>query len=137
MFMTACTFLINILSQRPLEDTTQDRELLEKCLKLFEIMEKRCHTASILSYARAIRGHTGAHSSSSHIIGGMVREPNFSPLGPHARRCEGGRNWVVNVGRSATSSPTNTTSGKSSGISSVGTESEMGFDYFEQDITFI
>jgi len=97
IFSVACTFLINVLSQRPLEDTTQDKELLEKCLELFQVMEKRCHMASVLLYVRATPGPTSAHSSSSAIIGGIVREPNFNPLGPYAKRGEGGKGWVVNA----------------------------------------
>lgn len=98
--MAACTFLINVLSQRPLQDTTQDRELLEKCLELFGIMEKRCHLARMLLYVVAIPGHTSADRTSSSIIGGIVSEPNFSPLGPHARRYEGSKSWVVNASKS-------------------------------------
>jgi hypothetical protein len=93
--VAACTFLINVLSQRPLEDTTQDRESLNKCLELFEIMEKKYHTASVLLYVGALHVHTSAHLTSSSIIAGIVREPDFNPLGPRAREREGGHGWVV------------------------------------------
>jgi hypothetical protein len=88
-----------VLSQRPLENTTQDRELLEKCLELFEVMEKRCHIASILLYVLVTLGSTGAYPSPSAVIGGIFREPNFNPLGPYAKRGEGGKGWVVNAGK--------------------------------------
>ena len=101
-----------MLSQRPLEDTTQDRELLEKCLELFEIMEKRCHTASVLLYVRALPVPASAYSSSSSIIGGIVREPNFNPLGPQARRDKGGKGWVVNPSKPTQSSSAGVTEGE-------------------------
>lgn len=54
--MTTCTFLVNVLSQRPLEDTAQDGELLKKCLELFEVVEKRGHMASVLLCVRVPPG---------------------------------------------------------------------------------
>ena len=121
-----------------MEDTTQDRELLEKCLELFEIMEKRCHTASIVLYVRSPPGSTGSYSFPSSIMGGIIREPNFNPLGPHAKRGEGGKGWVVNASKpSLPSSPMNEMSSESSGPHVAGvTEGEMGFDYFGFDMTF-
>lgn len=129
IFAAACTFLINVLSQRPLEDTTQDRELLEKCLELFGIMEKRCHTASILLYVQALPGPTNAYSSTSSIIGGIVREPNFNPLGPHARRDKGGKGWVVNASQPAQPSTSTNITGSAYRSSSTGaTEGDVGPD---------
>lgn len=134
----ACTFLINVLSQRPLEDTTQDRELLEKCLELFQVMEKRCHMASVLLYVRATQaGPTSVHSSFSAIIGGIVREPNFNPLGPYAKRGEDGRGWVVNAENTQSSTPTDVTNSEPSRSLGAGAaETEMGPDY-GLDITFV
>ena len=138
--MTAGIFLINVLSRRPLEDTTRDRELLEKCLELFEVMEKRGHTESILLCVLAPPGLTGSYSSSSSIIGGIIRDPNFDPLGPNAGRGEGGRsNLVVNAKKSRQHPiPTDAASSDSSGPSSAGaTGGEMGFDCVGLDMTFI
>ena len=121
-----------MLSRRPLEDTTQDKELLEKCLELFEVMEGRCHTASILLYVRAPPRRTGAYSPTSSIIGGFIREPSFDLPGPYAKRGEGGKGWVVSSSK-PTQRPAPTSFGdgefsRTSGACVV--ESETGLSYY-------
>jgi len=100
-----------MLSQRPLEDTAQDRELLEKCLELFEIIEWRCHTASVLAYVKPPAGSTRPHPTSSTVIDGILHPPNLNHPGPNTGKGEGGKGLVVNASKSAHhSTPTSTTS---------------------------
>jgi len=71
------------------------------------------------------------------IIGGIVREPNFNPLGPYARRGEGGKGWVVNAENAQASTSTGVTNSESSRSLSAGAvETEMRLDY-GLDITFV
>ena len=138
IFITTGTFLINVLSQRPLEDTTRDRELLEKCLELFELMEKRGHSASMLLYVRAPPGSTRPYPPSSSVIAGVIRDPDFDPL-PDGGLGEGGRsNLVVNTKKSKQrSNPETATSSESSRPSSADViGGDIGFD-FGLDVTFI
>ena len=108
-------------------------------MEMFEMMEKRCPTAGILLYVRVTPGPTGAYPSPSSIIGGIVREPNFHPLGPHAKRGEGGKGWVVNAKKQTQpSTPTDATSSEPSRSSSAdATEREMELNDFGLDVTFI
>ena len=51
---------------------------------------------------------TGSHSTSSTVIEGILHQPNFNPLGPHAGKGEGGKGRVANANKSAHhSTPTN------------------------------